>query len=397
MRILFHSNSPWANTGYGVQTALFTTRFKALGHDVAISAMWGLGGATMTWSGMTVYPQDEKFGNHMLVPYAAAHGLGDVAATQVITLLDVWVFDAVQMRKCRMACWTPVDHDPLPPRVQQFFERSGAQPIAMSEFGRDKMAERGLDPLYVPHGVDTTVYAPHDDQQALREMLGMPRDAFVVGMVANNQGSAPPRKAFPQAFAAFKRLLEKHDDAILYLHTEKFGIRDGVNLVYLLEHIGIPESAVRWVPQFDYEVGIEPQIVAGIYSAMDVLLSPSYGEGFGIPVIEAQACGRPVIVSDFTAQPELCGAGWTVTGDRWYDASQGADFMVPSIDDIYEALEAAYDQAREPWIREQARTFACRYDADLVTEQYWVPVLAELEDRFVRSLEMPAATLEKVA
>jgi glycosyltransferase involved in cell wall biosynthesis len=49
--------------------------------------------------------------------------------------------------------------------------------------------------------------------------------------------------------------------------------------------------------------------MAKIYSAMDVLLNPAMGEGFGITVLEAQACGTPAIVTDFSAMTEVCGGG----------------------------------------------------------------------------------------
>lgn len=382
MKILWHSNSPWAQTGYGQQSALFGPRLAHLGHDVAFSAYWGLAGAMLDWCGFPVYPADEKWGNHLLPAYAAAHGEGDPAACQVITLMDVWVLTAPTLNDLRIGAWCPVDHDPIPPRVLDFFKRSTAVPIAMSEFGQTKMREAGLDPLYVPHGVDTTVFAPHD-QREIRESIGIPADAFVVGMFANNKGTAPPRKAFPQAFEAFKRLRDKNPDAVLYLHTEKFGVHEGMNLVALAEFVGIPAEAIYWTPQFEMEVGIPQPAMAMLYSAIDVLLSPSYGEGFGIPVIEAQACGRPVIVSDFSAQPELCGAGWTIGGERWYDASQGAFFLCPSIADITEALEDAYDKAAG--LREHARKFALGYDADRVLIEHWVPALAALEQRAAKA------------
>jgi glycosyltransferase involved in cell wall biosynthesis len=65
-----------------------------------------------------------------------------------------------------------------------------------------------------------------------------------------------------------------------------------------------------WVDQYAYRLGAPAEVMAATYSAMDVLLAPSHGEGFCVPLIEAQACGTPVIATDFSAQPELVGAGW---------------------------------------------------------------------------------------
>ena len=63
-----------------------------------------------------------------------------------------------------------------------------------------------------------------------------------------------------------------------------------------------------------------PEEMAAIYSSLDVLLNASMGEGFGLTVLEAQACGVPAIVTDFTAMSEVCGAGWKVGYERhWTD------------------------------------------------------------------------------
>jgi glycosyltransferase involved in cell wall biosynthesis len=115
-----------------------------------------------------------------------------------------------------------------------------------------------------------------------------------------------------------------------------------------------------------------------LYSAFDVLLNPSMGEGFGIPIVESQACGVPVIVSDHSAMTELCGAGWLVTGDPWWDAMQEAFFIAPAIDGVLAALEAAYEERANEDLRAYAVEFAQGYDADVVTEEFWLPALEKL-------------------
>jgi glycosyltransferase involved in cell wall biosynthesis len=106
------------------------------------------------------------------------------------------------------------------------------------------------------------------------------------------------------------------------------------------------------------------------------MLATSYGEGFGIPTVEAQACGVPVIVSDFAASPELVGDGWTVGGQPLYDNSQGSFFTIPSVPLIVQALEEAYERGKGK--SEKAIQFAQQFDHDSVWKNNWVPALKKL-------------------
>lgn len=69
---------------------------------------------------------------------------------------------------------------------------------------------------------------------------------------------------------------------------------------------------------------LDPLPLSYIYSACDVLCQPSLAEGFGVPVIEAMACGLPVVCSDGGALPEVAGGAATVValaGDLAADAA----------------------------------------------------------------------------
>jgi glycosyltransferase involved in cell wall biosynthesis len=125
---------------------------------------------------------------------------------------------------------------------------------------------------------------------------------------------------------------------------------------------------------------------------MDVLMNASRGEGFGIPIIEAQACGTPVIVTDFSAMPELVDWGdWAVPYTDFH-FSQNSYQATPSVPEITKRLQYVYDNRDSEEIAQEARNNALKYDADLVTEYYWKPVL----DDIAETLERDAARLNQV-
>lgn len=389
MKILVHSNAPWAGTGYGQQCGQLAQRLALAGHDPAISAFYGLNGASLNWNGMMVFPAGyDVYSNDVLVSHATQHFDGDPYGGLVITLVDVYVLQSEQLARTHTACWVPVDHAPAPPKVIESLEQSGVHPIAMSRFGQQMLKDAGLDAFYAPHGIDTTRFRPRSDEERMemRRRLEMPEDAFLVGMVAANKGT-PPRKGWPQAIAAFAQFARDHDDARLFVHSDPNGYFQGVNLHAMLDFYGLLPKVRFTDPYVGQVLGSSPEFVAELYGTFDVLLNPSYGEGFGIPIVEAQACGTPVIVTDWTAMTELCGAGWLVEGDRVF-TEQHAEWMVPAVGSIVAALEQAY--APPAGLREAARKFALGYDADRVFAEHWVPTLAELERRMA-PLELPVS------
>lgn len=378
-RILWLGNPPWSPSGYGEQAALFLPRFQEQGHEVAMLCNFGLQGSETHWKGIVCYPSDGLWGN-LNLPTFVDHW----QAEQVIALCDAWVLSPNEWPAgLEAAVWAPVDHYPMPPQVLGALTSERVRPIAMSRFGLEQMETFELDPLYVPHGVDTSVFRPMPElKDEIRDELGIPRDVFLAGMVAANKGHPQvPRKAFPQAFLAFSRFAKRHDDAWLYVHAEAAAHGTGgggIALDRVAELTGCPIGRVRFPHASAWHLGIPRQALAYTYAAFDVLLSPSMGEGFCVPLIEAQATGVPVIASDHSAMTELTEAGWLVGGDPWLDVPQDSYFLNPSIAGIDAALEAAYEARDDGELRARARAFALGYDADRVAEDYWRPALAEL-------------------
>lgn len=382
MKVLIHSNAPWVPSGYGQQCMLLAQRLKTE-HDVAISAFYGLQGSTLEWEDIVVYPSgSHQYGQDVLAGHAGYHFKGDRGI--VITLIDVWVLNGSELRGMPLASWVPLDHQEMPPPIREFFKQSDSIPIAMTRFGQKQLEDNGFQALYAPHGIDTDTFKPLEPIEC-REHLGIPEDAFVVGMVAANQGT-PSRKGFPEAFSALARVMSKYKDIFVYLHTETSGRRGhGLELSHLASATGVPADRVIECDQYTYRTGLlSPTYLARVYNACDVLLNPSYGEGFGIPIIESQACGTPVIATNSSAMPEVVNSGWIVEGHPFY-TGLGAFQVIPDVNDLAMTIEMAYHSGGDKRI--EAVEFAQQYNADHVYEHHWKPVIESIGES-VRSKQI---------
>jgi hypothetical protein len=384
-RVLWASNAPFSATGYGVQTAQVVQRLTRDQHEVAIACNYGLQGAETTWNGgVKLYPCGiSGYSDDILNAHAQHWAHGTELPSLVVILFDVWALENPGIKQIpKIAAWAPIDHQPAPPKVLQWLKRPNVKPIAMSRFAERMMADDGIESIYVPHAVEpvfkpTPSFADADGTLVTgHELMGVKSDRFVVMMNSANKGRTPVRKCFGENLLAFSIFAAKHPDAILYLHTEASAIATGVDLRALIRGCGIPENQVCFVDQYLYRMNLPQQALASLYSAADVLLATSAGEGFGVPVVEAQACGTRVIVSDWTAQSELVGDGWAVEVQPLWDPYQDAWFATPMIPRIVDALEEAYAAERGP--SKQAIDFAADYDADVVYAKYWRPALEQL-------------------
>ncbi len=382
--IVIASNSPHALTGYGQQTAQLARRLNADGHAVALASNYGLDGTVATWEGMRHLPRGfDLYSNDVTPAHMAAwaHDNPDLDSL-LITLFDVWVFKGQQWDMIdNVASWVPIDHQPCPPDVLAWCKRSNVTPIAMSRFGEQMLNDADVECAYAPHAIDTKVFKPthsitmRDGQITPRKFMDVPEDAFVVGMNSANKGGQHGlnRKGFGEALLAFGMWSQKRTDAVLYLHTESKGAMGGIDLEYLAKACGITPERIRFVDQYAHRLGIPNEVMAAIYTGMDLLLQPSLGEGFGIPSIEAQACGTPVLMTKATAQTELLGDGWVVEGQPVWDHSQKSWWTTPSIPQIIASLEEAYQRGHGR--SQQAIDFAQQYDADIVFDRYWRPIM----------------------
>ena len=370
LRILWHSNSAWTPTGYGVQTNNFTEALHKEGYPVAISSYYGLEGGILKMEGIPCYPKMmSTWGEDSIV-----HHSKDFQADVVITLMDIWPLQTSFKDQVRWIAITPVDHDEVPPPVL-VRAREAWKVVAYSRHGQEAFKRKGIEATYIPHCVDTKVFKPLDKKES-RKTFAIPEDCYLVGMVAQNKSSSPSRKSFQQALEAFRDFAKDKPEVRLYLHTIMDTSQTGMNIMEYCNFLGIGEKII-WTLPYNYLYKFGPEDLAKLYSSFDVLLNPATGEGFGVPIIESQACGTPVVVGDWTSMSELCGSGEKVDwSEKWFTPLAAYQFF-PKVGSIVKALEKIYIGPKYD-MKVKAVEFAKQYDVDKVVKDYFVPFLESI-------------------
>lgn len=350
MKILYHSAAPWVNTGYGRVTRELAGRLHNDGHEVSIQCLSAIRKGNIDWHGEQ---SPYELRSPMKVMEAQSQfGLGDVEghfeetdSDFYFTHFDTWMGPArkkIPQMEIPYGSYVIVDHFPAPNAVVNQVNNAH-RVFAMSKYARETLRNKGVRPIYIPHGVDTQTYRPlpkdqrptavevvTDEGEVKEKQLD---DIFLVGMVAANHGD---RKQIPAQMEAFKRFSDEiPGEAILYLHTEQ-NSRQGFNLEEVRQEIGLDKSKILWPRSDDYqEVGDE--FLNGWYNSFDVFMNCSMGESWGLTITEAQAAGTPCIVTSFSSMPEQLGADPQIEDD-WYGFEIEDDTEYSNVDEAPHGL-----------------------------------------------------------
>lgn len=390
---MYSSNAFWAKSGYGIQGASLLPRLAELPQfngreNIAQFAWYGLQGGLHNVDGFTIYPAGmDPYGNDIIGSHVK-HFKADV----LITLIDAWVLQDItkKIEPALWLPWLPIDHHDAPPRVLDAI-KDAHLPITYSKFGQKCLEQHGINNIYIPHGIETDVYKVFDASEFKRDVMGI--DGHLTIMVAANKGRNPDRKAFQWQLRAWAEFSRNKPDAWLYIHTEPTPMFGGYDLVMLTQMLGINDK-VKFPDRYENFIGLPAQYLANVYNSANVMLAASMGEGFCIPLIEAQACGTPVITNNFTAMPELVRYG-DILEPKDYQLTELDAFMcIPDVDAIVDSLENNYQQwldnikekDTDTGIKAQDSIHA-EFSWDTLVEQYWQPLFTDLDTTKQKKVE----------
>ncbi len=386
MRILYSSNAPWSASGYGVQGQSLLPRLAQLPQiggreNVGIFAWYGLQGGVHNVDGFRIYPAGaDHYGNDIIASHTK-----DFKADIVISLIDVWVMQetAKKVAPALWLPWLPIDHDPVPQRVLDCLQ--GAHlPLTYSKWGHEMLTGAGVENHYIPHGVEPSIYRVLEDRAKVadfRRSIFGPECTHLSVIVAANKGY-PDRKAFQVQIRAWAAFAKDKPGAKLYIHTEPTTMYGGLDLPELCKNLGILDN-VLFPDRYKNFMGMPAEYLAMLHNAADVYLGATMSEGFGIPIIEAQACGTPVIVTDFSAMPELVRWGFAIPPRDIFWTPQNSWQTWPDHEGITDALNSLYTaQNGQPWRQsERLKVSAAiheEYSWDTIVRDQWQPLMERL-------------------
>lgn len=159
-------------------------------------------------------------------------------------------------------------------------------------------ASTRLEPIH--DAVDHALFHQLDRRLFLKR-FGLPQDRKYLLYV----GSEQPRKNFPAVVRTFIGARKEFPSLTLL----KIGRPDEVEGHPVHKQIQEELAAAGLSSQALFFEDLLDEMMPEAYSAADAFVFPSLYEGFGLPVLEAMACGTPVVASNTTAIPEVVGDG----------------------------------------------------------------------------------------
>lgn len=171
--------------------------------------------------------------------------------------------------------------------------------VTISKFSKSeivKYLEYPEDKIRIVYpGVDHSIYKKDNDKRILDHLNIEDRDKIVMYV-----GSETPRMNFDVLLKAFAEVKKRLPDVKLIKigESQSYGARESI--VELIDMLGLKDDVI-------FTGYVAEEYMPKWYNSADVLVYPCDYAGFGLPPLEAMACGTPVITSNTSSLPEVVG------------------------------------------------------------------------------------------
>lgn len=299
LKILFCSDSATMTTGYGQVSKILCKAFAEAGHSI-VQIGYDYKGE----------PHDLPFSILKSDRHLEFCGENTIKKTikewqpdLLFSLGDPWSVEKIpSMSERQLVKWMyyfPLDGYPVP-KMWHHILKDADYPVTFSKFAlnlaKEIITDKDVHLIY--HGVETDKFYKLEDKQEHKRRAGI-ANKFIVGMVARNN----PRKNIPVLIKAFAEFAKDKPDVGLYLHTVFNDV--GWDINELIERYNLKDKMYTTNGLKNPTIGVSDEMMLKVYNFFDIFALPSRSEGFGLPIMEANSCEVPPIVTDFSAMSEL--------------------------------------------------------------------------------------------
>ena len=218
--------------------------------------------------------------------------------------------------------------------------------VSVSNFSQNDLKKHGFDSVVIPNGVDTRIFTPNKTLSNLKK----------TGPILLHVGRIMPHKGVHLLIDAFKQVKKEVSNASLYiLGPAGTTYHDYLFKVYKSTR-GINDSVLFLQ---NVRGGINDELLPQLYSMADIFTCASRYEAFGMPFLEAQACGTPCVGFNVAAIPEVVKNGHTGLLVEDGNVNEMAEAIIRLLID---------DELRERMGR-AARKHAEKFDWNIIAER----------------------------
>jgi glycosyltransferase involved in cell wall biosynthesis len=225
----------------------------------------------------------------------------------LLPIFDIWVSPEIPRQYKKVVAYSPTDHDP-PAMFLQNSLKECWKIIPFTQWSKDSMEKVGLKTMdWIPHGIDLNIFKPMDKIEC-RKIWNIKKEHlndFFIGIVAGNYDKEG-RKRWDKQLETLRIFKDQNPDCPLkiWLHTDASNVVHGFDLHTMIRFFNLQD--IVYIPDPYYFITNLPYERMGeIYNMLDIHLLASAREGFGMPILESQACGIPCLHTDFAAGKEM--------------------------------------------------------------------------------------------